>query len=143
LTNIKIIVIYTLLVNLIKNHMKKLLLFMAFVLWVFSFNYSNASYTYLNPDKDKNIYKFYKQAVLTRNQIKKDFKDWDVLNKKIEKYFININFAKDRVTKLNDLKKKFEKILENNKSKNLNYKQEKTINLVKNLYYRTVIELKK
>lgn len=122
--------------------MKKIFLIITFILWIISFDCSFASYTYLNQNTETNIYSFYKQAILTRAQIKKDFSDWDSMNNSIEQFFIKIELSSNKTTTLNNLKTKLETILNKNKNSSLTTTQTKTINIIKNLYYRTIIALK-
>lgn len=92
---------------------------------------------------DNTMYKLYKQAILTRNQIKKDYSDWEKINKKIEKYFISLYFRNDRTAKLKEIEKKMGDLIKKYDNKKLSIKQEKALNIIKNLYYRAVIDLRK
>jgi hypothetical protein len=65
------------------------------------------------------------------------------MNNSIEKYFISLYFKTDRTTKLKSLEKKANILIEKYDNKVLNIKQKKALNLIKNIYYRAVIELNK
>ncbi len=92
---------------------------------------------------DNSMYKLYKQAILTRHQIQVDYKDWVKMNKDIENFFISLYFKTDRTVRLRKLEKKTSDLIKNYDNKILNMKQKKVLNLIKNLYYRSVIELNK
>ncbi len=100
------------------------------------------SSSYLIKD-DVNIYKIYKETILSRHQISKDFSDWKKMNSKIEKYFISLYFTNDRKQRLIELEKKLGDILKKNEKRKLTVKEKKVMNVVKNLYLRTILELRK
>lgn len=83
--------------------MKKIII--SFLIILSSFSISN--FTYAETTSTSNaMFKLYKKAILTRSQIKKDYKDWDKINKKIEKFFINLHFKSDRIKRLKEIEKK-------------------------------------
>lgn len=93
---------------------------------------------------DVNIYTIYKQTILSRHQVILDFKDWKQLNRKIEKYFINLYFVNNRTEKLETLEKNIWNILKKLEAKKpLTISEKKVFNLAKNLYLRTILELRK
>lgn len=127
--------------------MKKFILLLFFIIPSFLvsnqvFADSSSSSWYLIKD-DVNIYKIYKETILSRHKISKDFVDWKEMNSKIEKFFISLYFTKDRKQTLVDLEKNFRTILEKYEDKKLSNKEVKVLNLVKNLYLRTILELRK
>ncbi len=127
--------------------MRKIIISLSFLLIIlFSWNYSFAATNLYNitvKKPDKAMFKLYKQAVLTRHQIQLDYNDWVKMNKKIEKYFIELYFKTGRTTTLKALEKKTGDIIKKYDNKVLNIKQKKALNLIKNIYYRAVIELNK
>lgn len=126
--------------------MKKAIYLLILVFTSFSIQNTFADNTtsswYLIKD-DVNIYKIYKETILSRHQISKDFSDWKKMNAQIEKYFISLYFTKDRKQTLIELEKKFGDILKKYENKKLTAKEKKVLNLVKNLYLRTILELRK
>ncbi len=92
---------------------------------------------------DAKMYKLYKQVILTRHLIQEDYTDWIKINKRIEKYFISLYFKTDRTNRLKDIEKKMGDMIIKYDNKNLNSKQIKALNIIKNLYYRAVIDLTK
>gem|GEM_PF-3730033 len=65
------------------------------------------------------------------------------MNSKIEKYFISLYFTNDRKQRLIELEKKLGDILKKNEKRKLTVKEKKVMNVVKNLYLRTILELRK
>jgi hypothetical protein len=65
------------------------------------------------------------------------------MNKNIEKYFISLYFKTGRTTTLRALEKKTGDLIKKYDNKILSIKQKKVLNLIKNIYYRAVIELNK
>lgn len=92
---------------------------------------------------DVKMYKLYKQVILTRHQIQEDYTDWEKINKRIEKYFISLYFKTDRNNRLKEIEKKMGDMIIKYDNKILNSKQEKALNIIKNLYYRAEIDLTK
>lgn len=85
--------------------------------------------------------KLYKDAILSTNQIKTDYKNGNDLTKKIEKIFIKYRYTRDTVTVLN-LQKVVKKNIDLlNAKTNLTSDERKKLNLFKNIYYRTVLLL--
>lgn len=125
--------------------MKKILILITlFVLSFANFYSTSAESTTSTGSKINNtMYKLYKQAIVTRNQIQKDYSDWENINKKIEKYFISLYFTSDRTKRLKEIEKKMWDLIVKYDNKTLNTKQEKALNIVKNLYFRAVIDLNK
>nr|MDD3720152.1 hypothetical protein [Candidatus Gracilibacteria bacterium] len=127
--------------------MKKVIILLCVILGIVSINTSYAATTtstgYLIKS-DVNIYKIYKETVLSRHQIKLDFKDGDKLNSIIEKYFINVYLSKDRKQKLDTLERNLSNVLQKLEAKKpLTINQKKIFNLARNLYLRTILELRK
>lgn len=85
--------------------------------------------------------KLYKAAILSKNQIAKDYKNWELYNKKISEFFTNLRYKKDTktLTKLETTLKK--QLLELNSKKVLSRKQRIKLNLYNNIYYRTKLLL--
>lgn len=127
--------------------MKKFIISLSFLLiMLFSMSYTFAATNLYNitvKKPDVQMYKLYKQAILTRHQIQVDYGDWVKMNKNIEKYFINLYFKTGRTTILKALEKKTGDLIKKYDNKVLNIKQKKALNLIKNIYYRAVIELNK
>lgn len=127
--------------------MKKFIISLSFLLFIlFGMNYTFAATNLYNvtvKKPDLEMYKLYKQAILTRHQIQVDYSDWVKMNKNIEKYFINLYFKTWRTTTLKALEKKTGDLIKKYDNKVLSIKQKKALNLIKNIYYRAVIELNK
>lgn len=127
--------------------MKKFIISLSFLLFIlFGVNYTFAATNLYNvtvKKPDLEMYKLYKQAILTRHQIQVDYSDWVKMNNKIEKYFISLYFKTGRTTTLKALEKKTGDLIKKYDNKVLNIKQKKALNLIKNIYYRAVIELNK
>ncbi|NDK08189.1 hypothetical protein EOM39_02985 [Candidatus Gracilibacteria bacterium] len=120
--------------------MKKIIILVLIILSSFSIS----TFTYAETTKTSNaMFKLYKKAILTRSQIKKDYIDGEKINSKIEKYFINLYFKTDRVKRLKEIEKKMGDIIKKYEGKKLTIKQEKSLNIIKNIYYRAVIDLEK
>ncbi|MFA5917222.1 MAG: hypothetical protein WC850_03200 [Candidatus Gracilibacteria bacterium] len=127
--------------------MKKFIISLSFLLFIlFGMNDTFATSNLYNITVKKpnlEMYKLYKQAILTRHQVQVDYNDGVKMNNKLEKYFIGLYFKTDRTIKLKSLEKKTIILIEKYDNKILNTKQKKALNLIKNVYYRTVIELNK
>ncbi len=116
--------------------MKKLLVFIG----IFLFSFSSVG-AYLSSDSD--MFALYKQAILTRDQIKKDFIDWEKMNQRLEKFFIDIALSSNKTNILNNLKYNSQRLLDRYESKTLTIKEKKLKNLIENIYYRTIIEIRR
>lgn len=125
--------------------MKKIIILASILILSFiSFDSSFAATTSSSYSKiDNTMYKLYKKAILTRSQIKKDYLDGDKINNKIEKYFISLYSKSDRTKRLKEVEKKMWDLINKYDNKKLNAKQEKALNIIKNIYYRAVIDLRK
>jgi len=127
--------------------MKKFIISLSFLLLsFFDTNYTFAATNLYNitvKKPDIQMFKLYKQAVLTRHKIQVNYSDWVKMNNKIEKYFISLYFKIWRTTTLKALEKKTGDLIKKYDNKVLNIKQKKELNLIKNIYYRAVIELNK
>ncbi len=127
--------------------MKKIIISLSFLLFIlFGMNDTFAASNLYNITVKKpnlEMYKLYKQAILTRHQIQVDYNDWVKMNKNIEKYFISLYFKTGRTTTLRALEKKTGDLIKKYDNKILSIKQKKVLNLIKNIYYRAVIELNK
>lgn len=125
--------------------MKKIIILIAFFVLSFAnFDSTSAASTTSTDSKINNtMYRLYKQAIVTRSQIQKDYSDWEKINKKIEKYFISLYFTSDRTKRLKEIEKKMWDLIVKYDNKTLSTKQEKALNIIKNLYFRAVIDLNK
>lgn len=86
--------------------------------------------------------KLYRDVIITKVKIAKDYKKWDLYNKKISEIFIKFRYEKDKVglNKLETLLK--EKILELNNKTVLSGAERKKLNLYNNIYYRAILLLR-
>lgn len=110
-------------------------------LFVINSTFANTTQGYLI-NSNVSIYKIYKETILSRHQIKKDFKDWVALNNKIERFFIKVRTLNNKTQKLSELEKKFWDILKKYENKKVTLKEDKYLNIVRNLYLRTILEIR-
>lgn len=90
-----------------------------------------------------NIKLVYKEAIISRWYIRHNIRNWEEILKRIEIYFNNVRKNKDK-QKLETLLQKTDDALTKLESKNrLNRIEKKAFELIKNLYYRSYIELQR
>ena len=85
--------------------------------------------------------KLYKQVILSKTKIQKEYEDWKILVKKISDIFIEYRYNKDIETLewLEIILK--EKIIILNKKDVLSRSERKTLNIYYHIYYRTKLLL--
>jgi hypothetical protein len=100
----------------------------------------NETNTWIVEKISKTNSKIYKDAILSRAYIRSNIKNWEEILYIIEVYFNNTRRDKN-IEKLETLKFKTWELLKKFDNKKLNYEEKKVFNLIKNLYYRSIIEL--
>ena len=103
---------------------------------IFSFLYN---YTFSNFELNEKL--IYKQTLITRSKIKREFIDWEKINKKIENMFLMYRYKKD-VKWLKDLQELLKKQIIYLNNKNVKSRiDNKKILIYNHMYYRTIILL--
>lgn len=115
--------------------MKKIILIIS-LFFLFSIQFVIASNTNIN-------YEVFKKAIISRSYVRNNFKDWEKILIKIELYFNNIRKYRDIIKLKNLNNKTWELLIKFRKKEILTITEKKAFELVKNLYYRSYIELQR